>query len=177
MIKIFFINCLCGDGSNSYLHYNVSDIPEVQNLMENLIRIVVTDTPNRRKQLQMTMALVFMQLIYHTDKLMLESKEETIVFKVLDYIETNYINGNLSEASQIFHYDTSWLSREILKKTGKTFTQLKQEKRLSQAAFLLKNTKKSFVDISITVGYENTSYFHKIFTQNFKMSPKEYRKS
>ena len=175
-IKNFFINCLCGNTNNGYLHYNVSDITEVQNLMENLMLIVMSNTPNKRKQLQMTMALVFMQLIYHTDKIMYEAKEETVVFKILDYIETNYINGNLAEASQMFHYDTSWLSREILRKTGRTFTQLMQEKRLSQAAYLLKNTNKSFTDISVAVGYENTSYFHKMFSLNFKMSPKEYRK-
>lgn len=175
-IKRFFVNCLCGNDSNSYLHFNVSDVTEVQNLMENLILIVMDDSPNKRKQLQMTMALIFMQLISHTDKLIAELNEDTALFKILDYIETNYINGSLSEASQIFHYEISWLSREILKKTGKTFTQLMQEKRLSQAAFLLKNTNKRFTDISVAVGYENTSYFHKIFTSNFKMSPKEYRK-
>ena len=175
LIKRFFVNCLCGNDSNSYLHFNVSDVTEVQNLMENLILIVMSDTPNKRKQLQMSMALIFMQLIAHTDKLIAELNEDTALFKILDYIETNYINGNLSEASQIFHYEISWLSREILKKTGKTFTQLMQEKRLSQAAFLLKNTNKNFTDISVAVGYENTSYFHKMFTLNFNMSPKEFR--
>lgn len=175
-LKRFFINCLCGSESNSYLHYNVSDVTEVQNFMENLILIVMGDALNKRKQLQMTMALIFMQLISHTDKLIAELNDDTIIFKILDYIETNYIDGNLSEVAKIFHYDISWLSREILKKTGKTFTHLMQEKRLSQAAFLLINTNKSFADISVAVGYENTSYFHKIFTQNFKMSPKEYRK-
>ena len=175
-IKRFFVNCLCGNDSNSYLHFNVSDVTEVQNLMENLILVVMSDTLSKRRQLQMTMALIFMQLISHTDKLIAELNENTVVFKILDYIETNYINGNLNDAAQIFHYDVSWLSRETLRKTGKTFTQLMQEKRLSQAAFLLKNTNKSFTDISVAVGYENTSYFHKIFTANFLMSPREYRK-
>lgn len=176
-IKRFFVNCLCGNDSNSYLHFNVSSVTEVQNLMENLILIVISDTLSKRKQLQMTMALIFMQLISHTDKLIAELNENTVVFKILDYIETNYINGNLSEAAQLFHYDVSWLSRETLRKTGKTFTQLMQEKRLSQAAFLLKSTNKSFADISVAVGYENTSYFHKIFTASFGMSPRKYRKN
>ena len=176
-IKRFFVNCLCGNDSNSYLHFNVSGETEVQNLMENLILIVMSDTLSKRKQLQMTMALIFMQLISHTDKLIAELNENTVVFKILDYIETNYINGNLSEAAQLFHYDVSWLSRETLRKTGKTFTQLMQEKRLSQAAFLLKSTNKSFADISVAVGYENTSYFHKIFTASFGMSPRKYRKN
>lgn len=175
-IKRFFVNCLCGNDNSSYLHFNVSNVTEVQNLMENLILIVMSNLPNKRKQLQLSMALIFMQLISHTDKLIAEVNEDTVAFKILDYIETNYIDGNLAEAARFFHYDVSWLSREILKKTGKTFTQLIQDKRLCQAAFLLENTNKSFSDISASVGYENTSYFYKLFASRFKMSPKEYRK-
>ena len=62
-IKRFFVNCLCGNDSNSYLHFNVSGVTEVQNLMENLILIVMSDTLSKRKQLQMTMALIFMSIV------------------------------------------------------------------------------------------------------------------
>jgi transcriptional regulator GlxA family with amidase domain len=46
---------------------------------------------------------------------------------------------------------------------------------MKTAAFLLENTSLSIMDISFTVGYENTSYFHKIFREKFGMSPREYR--
>ena len=52
-----------------------------------------------------------------------------------------------------------------------------QEKRLSQAAFLLKNTGRRISDISVAVGYENVSYFHRIFEKRYGMSPKKYRDS
>jgi transcriptional regulator GlxA family with amidase domain len=50
-----------------------------------------------------------------------------------------------------------------------------QEKRLSQAAFLLKNTELSVEEIALAVGYENKSYFHRIFTARYGTSPKKYR--
>ena len=50
------------------------------------------------------------------------------------------------------------------------------EKRLTKAALLLKNTALSVGDIIVMVGYENTSYFYRIFTEKYGMSPKSYRK-
>ena len=64
---------------------------------------------------------------------------------------------------------------EIRRRTGKTYTQLLQEKRLAQAAFLLKNTDRNVDDIASAVGYENMGYFHRIFRENFGTSPRGYR--
>ena len=75
--------------------------------------------------------------------------------------------------------DTSfyWLSHEIKNQTGKTYTELLQDKRLSQAAYLLKSTKIGVDEISKAVGYENKSYFHRIFTSKFNTTPKNYREA
>lgn len=175
-LKSFLVDCLCGNGkSSNYLYYKVSDVTEIQNLMENLLLTVMGNALNKRKQSQIIMQLIFMQLLANTESLVAQTKEDAAIFKLLNYIETNYINGSLTEVSKELHYDISWLSREVLRKTGKTFTGLIQEKRLSQAAFLLKNTNSKISDISVAVGYENISYFHRKFAETFKMSPREYR--
>ena len=59
--------------------------------------------------------------------------------------------------------------------TGKTFKEHLMEKRLTKAATLLKSTALSVGDIIVMVGYENTSYFYRIFTEKYGMSPKAYR--
>jgi AraC-like DNA-binding protein len=94
---------------------------------------------------------------------------------VLRYIEEHFADGSLTEIADILHYDVTWLCREIKRRTGKTYTQFLQEKRLSQAAWLLRNTNQKVADIGISVGYENLSYFHRIFAQHFGISPKAYR--
>lgn len=175
-LKRFLMDCLCGNKEGyNYLYYKVSSVFEIQNLMDNLLLTVMSDAPNKRKVLGMTMALLFLQLRANTEALTTESREDDAIFKLLDYIETNYVFGSLTDAAKELHYDLSWLSREVVKKTGKTYTQLVQEKRLSQAAFLLKNTKAKVSDISLSVGYENISYFHRIFSSYYGMSPREYR--
>lgn len=172
----FLVDCLCGQNSGpGYLHFSVSEMKPIQNLVENLLWTLLRETPNKQKMSQMTMALLFLQLMGKEETLQTEACEDAVIFKVLRYVETNYISGTLSELAEALHYDLSWLSREIKRRTGKTYTQLIQERRLAQAAFLLKNTDRNVLDISLAVGYENASYFHRIFAEAYGKSPRHYR--
>ena len=175
-LRRFLVDCLCGQNSGqSYLHFRISQVKPLQNLIENLIWALLTETPNRRKVSQMTMATLFLQLMGNTESLVTEENNEAAVLQVLRYVEGNYVSGSLSDVAKQLHYDVCWLSREIKRKTGKTYTQIVQDKRLAQAAFLLKNTNQNVSDISLAVGYENVSYFHRIFGETFGKSPRQYR--
>lgn len=175
-LRRFLVDCLCGQNTGpGFLHFDVSGVKPIQNLVENLLWTLLQETPNKRKMSQMTMALLFLQLTGHTETLRNDDQENAAVIRVLRYIEANYVHGSFAELTGQLHYDASWLSREIKRKTGKTYTQLVQEKRLAQAAFLLKNTDRNVADISVAVGYENISYFHRIFAEAYGKSPKHYR--
>ena len=175
-LRKFLIDCLCGKSPVvCYLHFKVSGDKPIQNLLENLLWILIQETPNKRKMSQMTLTLVFMQLLAHTEDLTTADPEDTIAWQVLRYVEENYVGGSFADLVGQLHYDASWLSREIKRKTGKTYTQLVQEKRLAQAAFLLRNTDRNVADIAVAVGYENISYFHRIFAEAYGKSPKHYR--
>lgn len=68
-----------------------------------------------------------MQLLNHTDRLVSGSAEEDATVKVLRYIEENYRTGSLTEIADSLHHDLYWLSREVKRRTGKTFKELLQE--------------------------------------------------
>lgn len=177
-LRKFLVDCLCGKNTGpDFLLFDVSGVIPIQNLVENLLWTLIYELPNRRKVSQMTMALLFTQLMGRTETLLTDDQEDAAVLRVLRYVETSYAAGSFGEIAEQLHYDPSWLSREIKRKTGKTYTQLVQEKRLAQAAFLLKNTTRKISDISAAVGYENISYFHRLFAQCFGKSPKDYRDS
>ena len=175
-LRRFLVDCLCRKSSGAgFLHFKIADLIPIQNLIENLLLVLSREKPSKRKISQMTMALLFVQLMGHTETLDMPDEEQATIFKVLSYIETHYAAGSLSELSENLHYDLYGLSREIKRKTGKTYTQLIQEKRLAQAAFLLKNTDRNVDDIANAVGYENMGYFHRIFKEYFGVSPRNYR--
>jgi len=176
-LRDFVIGCLKNDNRISYLHFKVSDILPIQNLIENLIWTILNKQPNIRSINQMTMGLLFLQLMNHMDKVSVGKNqyEQELTIQVLSFIEENYKEGQLTDLADKLQCDLYWLSRIIKRLTGKTYTELVQNKRLNQAAYLLTTTKLTVADISYAVGYDNLSYFHRIFKKRFHASPKEYR--
>lgn len=174
-LRKFIVDCLCGEHETGFLHFKVADVLPVQNLVENLLWTLISDTPNKRGINQATMGLLFMQLLNHTDRLTVNDREQETVLSVLRYVEEHYRDGSLTGIAGLLHYDTAWLSREIKRRTGKNYTDLVQDKRLSQALWLLKNTDKKVDEIAVAVGYENISYFHRLFAKRYGMSPKKLR--
>lgn len=175
-LRRFIVDCLCGKTSGAgFLHFRTAGIVTVENLVENLLLILLRESSGKRKLSQMTMALLFMELIGLTQTLQIPNQQQAVMVRVLAYIETNYADGSLTELADLLHYNLYGLSREIRQKTGKTYTQLAQEKRLAQAAFLLKSTDRNIDDIANAVGYENMGYFHRIFKECYGVSPRAYR--
>lgn len=176
-LRKFIVDSLRGGNANC-LYFQVADVLTIQNLIENLIwTLMKGSSPNRRMICQTTMGLLFMQLLNYTDRLVSGSTEEAAIVKVLRYIEENYSTGSLTEIADTLHYDLCWLSREVKRRTGRTYKELLQEKRLTQAAYYLKHTSLGVDEVGEAVGYSNLSYFHRIFQKKYGFTPKKYRDS
>ncbi len=177
-LRDFVIDCLKGEnGAAGYIHFKVADILPIQNLLENLIWSIWHRQPNKRSINQITMGLLFLQLMNYTDRMEtgFGNRQQGVTISVLGYVEEHYRDGELSKLARLLHYDLYWLSREIKKITGKNYTELVQEKRLNQAVYLLEHTTMSVMDIGMSVGYDNISYFHRIFQKRYGMTPRKYR--
>ncbi len=174
----FIVSCLTDkDMGGNYLYFDVSGILPVQNLMENLIWIMLNSPLNRRSLSQSTMALLFQNLIDNADRIQVPgtSYEQNLMIQLLSYIETEYKDASLTDFSDRNSVDIYTMSRMIKRATGKTFKELLVEKKMNQACYLLINTKLAVTDIAYSVGYENTSYFHRTFRSLYGCSPRDYR--
>jgi AraC-like DNA-binding protein len=178
LIRDFILGCLKGEEEHvSYLHFKVKEVLPIQNLVENLIWTILNSQQNKRKINQSTMGLLLLHLMNHTDKVTVgkNHSEQELLLSVLRFVEEHYKDGKLSDLAKELHYDLYNLSRMIKKMTNRNYTELVQNKRLTQAAYLLANTKLSVADIGLAVGYDNLSYFHRIFKEKYGASPKKYR--
>lgn len=165
-------------GFTDYLHFPVSEVLPIQNLVENLIWSLMHRQPNRRNINQTTMGLLFLQLLNHTDRINQNdprSQEQNMLFVAMKYIEESYRTATLEELSRRLDEPDYYISRLIRRFTGETFKSLLQKKRLNQSAFLLRTTAIPVEEIIAAVGYDNTSYFHRIFRERFEMTPRTYR--
>ena len=174
-LREFVLRCLGQETPYGYLHFHVAGIRPIENLLENLLLHLLENPESRRAIPLYTVGLLFAHLLEESDRLTMGIQEQQSILGVLRYLENNYAGGSLTEAAQLLHCDVAWLSREIKRRTGRTYTELLQERRLQQAAWLLEHTRQRVSDIAVSVGYENVSYFHRIFQKRFGLSPKKYR--
>jgi AraC-like DNA-binding protein len=178
LLRDFVIECLRGENASSgYIHFKVADVIPIQNLVENMIWTIWNKQPNKRSINQITMGLLFLQLMNYTDLMVTntENGRQKLAIDVLRYVEEHYRDGELSQLANLLHCDMYWLSKEIKRLTGCNYTELVQKKRLNQAGYLLRNTRLSVMDVAMSVGYENMSYFHRIFQAQYGMTPRHYR--
>lgn len=161
-----------------YIYFKVADILPVQNLIENMIWSLVHKQGNIRNINQTTMGLLILQLANYTERIEGNGPgqyEKNMMFTVLRYIEENYKEGTLTELAGLTKQSVTGMSKFIKKQSGLNFLQLLQQKRLNQAAFLLTTANLTVEEIILAVGYDNTSYFHRIFRERYGDTPKRYR--
>ena len=179
ILRDFLISTLAGDTAmNDYLYIQTKGIVPVENLLENMIWTILGRHPMMDTINQTSMGLLLMNVSRFADQIGRgdpQHEEQNLMFSVLDYIEHHYQNGTLAEISELSHLPTYQVSRILKKRTGKNFKELLQLRRLQQAAYLLQNTTLSIDKIIVHIGYENSSYFYRVFREKYGCSPSEYR--
>ena len=92
-----------------------------------------------------------------------------------------YINSNLeydiklSQIAKLFSYNEQYLGRLFTKETGENMNQYVSKRRLEYAAELIKETPNSIIDIATISGFNNVTYFDRLFKKMYGMTPREFR--
>ena len=111
---------------------------------------------------------------------MLESRTEAVsrdalVRAALQEITQNYREASLSNVARAYGVSLAYVSECVRAQTGKTYKELLQRHRMETAARLLRRSDLNIQQIIAQVGYENTSYFYRLFHERYGLSPREYR--
>ena len=86
-------------------------------------------------------------------------------------------NITLTSLSGMFHVESSYFSRMFRKETGKNLMVYLCEKRMNKAIEYMKKSDRNLTEIAFMVGYDDYTYFNKVFKKVKGMSPREYRNS
>lgn len=175
----FLVNVLRRDEERGeYLYFKVSEVLQIQNLLENMIYSLVTGNGEDNRINQTTMGLIFLYLldsVQYVEMRVPNQYENMISMSTLNYIEQQYRTATLTELCENLHLPMHVLSKMIKKTTGFNFKELLQRKRLNKAVELMCETDLSISDIIAAVGYENNSYFHRVFKERFHTTPRAFR--
>lgn len=96
---------------------------------------------------------------------------------IVKYIENNYMNRiSIEEVSQVMGLSQSHFMKFFKNTMGTTFTDYLNDYRLTMASRLLISSEASILAIATEVGFDNLSYFNRLFKKRFYITPREYRK-
>ncbi|MDR2646172.1 MAG: response regulator [Holosporaceae bacterium] len=98
------------------------------------------------------------------------------VMRVKEFIDQNYFDDLwLTGLSQKFNIESSYLSRTFKNVVGENLMLYISRKRVEKAKILLCGNELNITDIALMVGYDDYSYFSRVFRKITGLSPREYR--
>jgi AraC-like DNA-binding protein len=96
---------------------------------------------------------------------------------ILKYIENHYMDKiTIEDMANELGLSQSHFMKYFKKTMGTSFIDYLNEYRLTMASRLLISSDSSVLDIASEVGFENLSYFNRIFKRRFCQTPSAYRK-
>ena len=100
-----------------------------------------------------------------------------IVYQAVNYFAANFRNPiSLTSMATDLGYSPYTLSRVFSGTFHKNFNQYLNEIRLEYAVSLLLYTNQTITDIYMNAGFESQRTFNRVFLEEYRLSPRDYRK-
>ena len=95
---------------------------------------------------------------------------------VLKYIENNYmLKITIADIADAVGFSESHFMRYFKETMGTSFVEYLRDYRLTIASRLLTSSESSILNIAAETGFENLSYFNRVFKEKYKMTPRQFR--
>lgn len=132
--------------------------------------LVLRDTYKRTYKKQMDVQL---------QEAPLQNEDEKLLRSIVEYIELNIVNENLSveELSRQMNMSRGSLYNKVLMLTGKSPVEFIRSIRLKKAVYLLENSQMTISQICYEVGFNTPKYFTKLFKDEYNILPSAYTSS
>ena len=154
--------------------------------INSAISTAIAEFTSNHKYRTEILSLIFEQIIYYllqnfdaeklTDKENSITSHDELCFQIMNYIDTHiYSIKTLSELSDKFSYNYSYLSDIFKKNTGNTIVNYYQARRLETAKLMMNENKGKIIQIAEMLNYSSLYSFSKAFKKKYGISPKSYR--
>lgn len=177
-ISNFIINSLYSKSkSQKYLTLHAAEHSTLKLMLQHLLYEYYSSN-NSRAVINGYFLIIFTEIsriLIEVAGISIESERHKVRKQLLKYINKNYKDVSLTSIARDFNFHPNYLSSLIKKEFGKNLKDILTDRRMAEAAILLKNTDITVENIVSEIGYSNTSHFYKLFDKMYGMTPLEYR--
>lgn len=105
-----------------------------------------------------------------------EVKHRDVLYKTTDYIRAHYAKRiTLDQVAQHVYLSPAYLSRILKSELGASFPELVSRVRVQKSKELLADSSRSLAEIAGLAGFDEQSYFTKVFKKMTGVTPGQYR--
>ncbi len=177
------------NNSNIIPHHFHSDLPSGHDIIEHIKKIITTLI---HKELAYELIVnrellaIFSILIQSSSKLSSldttrpthRSKNNERLKQIITYIKLHYHEKiTLTDISNTIHVTPQYLCRFFKNMTNMSLTHYINHYRIKCACNLLEESNLSITDIALMCGFDNISYFNRVFKQHIHCTPRTLRLS
>ena len=119
----------------------------------------------------------YIKLVFKTFPHDLGGNAHWVVREIKLYAQENFRNPiRLSDQAERYGFNEKYIGRLFKSTTDVSFTQYVNRLRLNYAKNLLLSSEKSIIDVALDSGFENVTYFNRVFKSSFGITPTEFRR-
>lgn len=171
-----------------YVGNAIVDIDQTKNRIEKVCRYTHVDKEKLYEQIKeceyidntneiMSIAEIvsdYIKMLYKTET-KVYPRLHWLVSALKQYADQTFcFNPTLKELSVLYHKNEKYMGRLFKKEMGMTFHQYCLMLRLQKAEALLLKTSDKIINIALECGFNNISYFNRVFKAHYGMTPGEY---
>ncbi len=175
----YFTKVLFGKNSDTFLLFRLCKNDFLEELLYSLMFEYCNRQPLYPQIMSQTLGLFFsiIQRDYGNSMKIssMASSGTDYIPKFLLYLQSHYADFSMNDMALNFYLSPSYISRIFKKYTNNTIISTLQGIRLETAKSLLHNTDLPVNDIAASVGYEDVTYFIRIFKKAYSSTPAQFR--
>lgn len=171
------------DYTNYYLkgQYKIPNYnSENRMILDNITRILFESVPAGRNVLLKGLLCRMFYLLensgHYDITVNMKDRNSFLFARIEEVIKASCGNISRNQLSEEFNYSGDYLNEIVKRYTGMSITRYRNEISMQRAAFLLLNSSKTISEICSELGFQDRTYFYKLFREVYHITPKEFRK-
>lgn len=164
----------------NYHHKMINHDSGIRMILEYIARILFSPvSAGKNALLKGGLCRIFYllnDLEYYDTVSNMKDKNSFLFNKIEERIKSSCGHISRNQLSKEFNYSGEYLNEIVKSYTGMNITRYRNEIAMQRAAFLLLNSPSTILDICSELGFQDRTYFYKIFKEIYHITPKEFRK-
>lgn len=156
-----------------------SGLPKLKQKLKGDARLLDTlekDFPLERCRAVGALLETYIRTLLENISVTHQSNFNPLIENIKNYIKSNLCSDmKISQIAKAFRYDEQYLGRIFKKETKRSINRYLNEQRIKNAKKLLKETDDSIIEIALTSGFNNVTYFNRVFKRITNMTPQQFR--